>query len=283
MNHIELELKAIKSLTWWRRLFHWKKSISIIDYVLNELKHIEKTKIDDRERTSETKAKLEATQERIVILEKLLTSEQNKNDERLENYTYSLEKIHKLQDILEKDRIAIQEKKMNALKEEFEVMRKTWKTHEEEVESEIKAICRKHDIEYFGQEDVPFKGKPDNTIVIGNRFVIFDAKSPANDDLDNFTNYVKKQAEAIKKYTKESTVSNDVFLVVPSNTLQVLKNFNYDIGTYRVHIVPTQSLEATIYLLKKIEEIYPSIICKVSLLTTTWWSRKRGPVGPLYY
>ncbi|MEZ4997303.1 MAG: hypothetical protein R2758_07535 [Bacteroidales bacterium] len=40
--------------------------------------------------------------------------------------------------------------------------------------------------------------KPDNTIEISGEYIIFDAKSPANDDLSNFPTYIKNQADNLE-------------------------------------------------------------------------------------
>jgi hypothetical protein len=202
----------------------------------------------------EEQAKRTAAQERIVLLEKMLTDLQSKDADRVERYTSSIEQINKLKDMLDKERQFLREEQERQSRQRFEYMKETWKRHEENVSAEIRTICKKYNIEYFGQSDVPFKGKPDNTILIGDLFTIYDAKSPANDDLENFPRYIKSQAESIKKYTKEAKVRNDIFLVVPDNTLSSLEEFTYDIGTYRAHVIPVQALEPIILNLKKIED-----------------------------
>jgi len=132
-------------------------------------------------------------------------------------------------------------------------MKETWKNHETVVEQEIKQICNKYTIEYFDKEKVPFKGKPDNSVKIANEFIIFDAKSPANDNLNNFPSYIKNQSETLKKYTKENEVKKDIFLVVPTNTISKLPNTFYDMSDYRVFVITIDSLEPIILSLQKIE------------------------------
>lgn len=131
-------------------------------------------------------------------------------------------------------------------------MKETWEKHQENVENAMKSICQKHIIEYLDQ--VPFKGKPDNTLKICDEFVIFDAKSPSAEDLSNFPAYIKSQTESVKKYIKEENVRRDIFLVVPSNTVHVIDAFSYNMGDYNVYIVTIDVLEPLILSLKKIEE-----------------------------
>jgi len=134
----------------------------------------------------------------------------------------------------------------------IEQMKQTWAKHQENTRSAIKMICQKHTIEYI--DKVPFKGSPDNTIKICDEFVIFDAKSPASDDLQNFPAYIKNQTDSVKKYVKEENVRKDVFLVVPSNTVQVIQQFSYNMADYTVYVVTLDVLEPLMLSLKKIED-----------------------------
>lgn len=136
--------------------------------------------------------------------------------------------------------------------ERIEGMKQTWAKHQENTKNAIKMICQKHTIEYV--DKVPFKGDPDNTLRICDEFVIFDAKSPAKDDLQNFPNYIKAQADAVKKYVKEESVRRDIFLVVPSNTIEVIQQFTYNMADYNVYVVTLDDLEPLILSLKKIED-----------------------------
>src|SRR6185295_7663084 len=123
---------------------------------------------------------------------------------------------------------------------------------EDNVRQKMKAICQKETIEYVDQ--VPFKGRPDNTISICDEYVIFDAKSPANDDLSNFFSYLKNQAEAAKKYIGQEKVRKDIYLVVPSNTVEVIKQFSFNMGSYNAYVITLDALEPVLLSLKKIEE-----------------------------
>ncbi|MFH1338385.1 MAG: hypothetical protein ABIH40_00845 [Candidatus Omnitrophota bacterium] len=134
----------------------------------------------------------------------------------------------------------------------IESMKETWAKHQECVKQVIKMICDKHTIEYV--EKVPFKGSPDNTIKLCDEYVIFDAKSPSSDDLQNFPNYIKQQTESVKKYIKEENVRKDIFLVIPFNTVQVISSFSYNMADYNVYIVTLDVLEPLILALKKIED-----------------------------
>ena len=130
-------------------------------------------------------------------------------------------------------------------------LKETWLNHEENVKLRIKAICNKHGVEYV--ESVPFKGRPDNTLKINSEFIIFDAKSPAGDDLSNFPTYVKNQAENASKYANEENVRREIFLVVPTNTLEILPSFEFRMGDYTTYVISMDALEPIILSLQKIE------------------------------
>jgi len=134
----------------------------------------------------------------------------------------------------------------------MESLKKNWQLHQQLVKDNIKRICQKSTIEYV--EKVPFKGNPDNTIMICDEYVVFDAKAPVKDDMDGFDGYVRSQAEGLQKYAKQEKVRKEMFLVIPSNTVDVIKEFSLNIADYDVFIVTVDALEPIILSLKKIEE-----------------------------
>lgn len=131
-------------------------------------------------------------------------------------------------------------------------LKETWSKHEDNVQQAIKRICQKYIVEYV--DKVPFKGSPDNTIKIADEFIIFDAKSPGSEDLGNFPTYIKVQTESVKKYIKEEAVKKDIFLVIPSDTVDVIDQFSFNMGDYNVYIITLDALEPIILSLKKLEE-----------------------------
>ena len=72
-----------------------------------------------------------------------------------------------------------EENEKEKAKQDLENQRRiSWQTHEDEVSSFILDKCLLYGIEYVGPEEFPNKLKPDNSILISERYVIFDAKSP---------------------------------------------------------------------------------------------------------
>ncbi len=200
------------------------------------------------------KAKRDDLIEKNTTNEKKLTGFEKLEKKKQDEYEHKVTELNSLKKQLDDDRIRLQQERQNEIKDKLEKMKLIWKVHEISVEEDIKLICNKYQIEYVEKEKVPFKGKPDNTIKICGQYIIFDAKSPASEDIENFSDYVKNQAEAVKKYVKEKDVKKDIFLVIPSNTLEVIKKFYYNMADYNVYVVSLDSLVPVILSLQKIED-----------------------------
>ena len=206
--------------------------------------------------------------ENTILKEKLSNIEQERNnlkneniflkkeeENRNETLRKSIESTNTLQENLTNEKERLNDLRVKETEDRLEKMKWTWGEHEKDVENHLKLICRNHVIKYISQEDFPHpRNKPDNSIEIMDQLIVFDAKSPANDDLSNFPKYIKLQTESLKKYAKHDDVKKDLFLVIPSNTLQVINKFTYNIGDYNVYIVTKDALEPIILSLKKIEE-----------------------------
>jgi len=220
---------------------------------------IANTKLSFLEQTKTEKTQL---QERLKLLETERNNLKNENiilhqEEENRNVTLrkAIESTNTLQQSLENEKQRINDDRVEEAQQELENMKQTWREHEKDVENHLQLICNNHIIKYISQEHFPHpRNKPDNAIEIMDQLIVFDAKSPGGDDLNNFPKYIKLQTESLKKYAKHEDVKKDLFLVIPSNTLHVIKQFNYNVGDYNVFIITKDSLEPIILSLKKIEE-----------------------------
>jgi myosin heavy subunit len=251
------DLQALKP-----ELEHAKEALQTANKEISELKasiaskdetirQTEKRNTELDKELSLLKQKVEQLASRQSELEQENTAFKESENNRITEHE---KKMTLLTGEIERIRNERQREKDDALREateKFEKMRQMWAKHQEETKKAIKMICQKHTIEYV--EKVPFKGSPDNTIKIADEFVVFDAKSPAKDDLQNFPNYIKNQADGVKKYVNEDSVRKEVFLVIPSNTTEVIKQFTYNMGDYIVYVVTLDALEPLILSLKRIE------------------------------
>ena len=206
--------------------------------------------------------------EKAKIDERLISVEQERNTLKSENIAFqkaeegrqkevtkSIESAITLQESLEAEKSRLNDERVQEKEDALEKMKLKWSDHEKDVQNYLQLICRNNVITYVSQEDFPHpRNKPDSSIEIMDQLIVFDAKSPANDDLSNFPKYIKNQTENLKKYAKHENVKNDLFLVIPSNTLEVIDQFHYNIGDYNVFIITKDALEPIVLSLKKIEE-----------------------------
>ena len=226
---------------------------------LNKQLEIAAAKVGGFEQIKIEKARLE---ERLEIIERerntlksetisFQKAEEGRQKEANKNFATAVT----LQLSLEKEKERLNDERVKEKEELLNKMKLKWSDHEKEVQNHLQLICRNNVIKYISQEDFPHpRNKPDNSIVIMEQLIVFDAKSPANDDLTNFPKYIKLQTESLKKYAKHEDVKNDLFLVIPSNTLDVINQFHYNIGDYNVYIITKDALEPIILSLKKIED-----------------------------
>jgi hypothetical protein len=198
------------------------------------------------------KNNLERSEQESKKIKEQLTQFQSLEDHRKGEYEKSMSLLNQIQQKIQKDREVEIETRNKIEIERIKRLKETWVAHEENVKGRIKAICNRHGIDYI--DKVPFKGSPDNTIKIKDEFIIFDAKSPASDDLSNFPSYIKNQTDSISKYVKEESVRRELFLVVPTNTLDALGQYEYKLPDYTVFVISIDSLEPIILSLKKIED-----------------------------
>ena len=202
--------------------------------------------------------------ENTQLKETVRQIQQNLNDTReecnkLKNEEETRKADHaKAMDTFQKWREQIQAERNREIEEKQETgilklknLKQTWSDHEAAVKTKMKMLCQKHTIEYVNE--FPHKGIPDNAVKLGDEYIIFDSKSPASDDLNNFPLYLKDQAERAKKYAKQDAVKKDVFFVVPSNTLEVIRQTVFSLGDYEVYVVSTDVLEPLLLCLQKIE------------------------------
>ena len=226
---------------------------------LNKQLEIAAAKVGGFEQIKIEKARLE---ERLEIIERerntlksetisFQKAEEGRQKEANKNFATAVT----LQLSLEKEKERLNDERVKEKEELLNKMKLKWSDHEKEVQNHLQLICRNNVIKYISQEDFPHpRNKPDNSIEIMEQLIVFDAKSPANDDLTNFPKYIKLQTESLKKYAKHEDVKNDLFLVIPSNTLDVINQFHYNIGDYNVYIITKDALEPIILSLKKIED-----------------------------
>lgn len=201
---------------------------------------------------SAVKQKLESRESELNYLREEVTKYKSAEEERKKQHEHSVNNLNVIVNRTQQERNKEKEEQHQREIDRLIRQKKTWSNHEENVKGRMKTICNRHGVEYL--DSVPFKGKPDNTLKINDEFVIFDAKSPLNEDLNNFPLYIRNQAESVSKYVKEEGVRREIFLVVPTNTLEELEQFEFRLSDYTVYVISTEALEPVILALRKIED-----------------------------
>ncbi|MBL7700041.1 MAG: hypothetical protein JNK79_17880 [Chitinophagaceae bacterium] len=266
-------LDQIRSISLWNRIFNWRSITGQLYTVMADLQRLSLGFDSYREKCLKSDSLLAAQNERLIVLERdrselsqhlkhanedlikyrdELISLKKDDQFRRTEHSNAMATLTRLQRDLLDDRKKESDEKARMEHDRLIRMKETWLNHQDNVRSAIKTICSKHAIEYV--EKVPFKGDPDNTLKICDEYVVFDAKSPAGDDLTNFPSYIKDQAEKAKKYCREEGARNEIFLVVPTNTLTRIKQFVFNLADYKVYVVSLDTLEPVILSLQKLEE-----------------------------
>ena len=271
--------EQVKTLTFWKRFFGWSK-VQALSYeayeefksLLSKLSQLSQEVIQaksdimiinkDKEHLNTTQT--QQTTEINVLTEKYNRLEQENSSLKKENiifkqteddhdskYKTDVATLGSIRKKIESDREKEIEKRQKVEIDRLNSLKETWAMHQEKVKETIKNICDRHTIEYVDR--VPFRGNPDNAIKICDEFVVFDAKSPASDDFSNFLGYIKMQTESVKKYIKEENVKKDIYLVIPSNTVDVISQFSFNMADYDVYVITIDALEPIILSLKKLE------------------------------
>ena len=275
-------IQQFNSFGFWKVLFGWR---SIKRWAIDSLLEIQlvvenaegqRFRIEKLERElNQSAIILEATENRVnelqrdqaIIIQQAadlrnqlkeaeikLSEERGKNERRENEHKTAMQSLQEMRNDFNEEKRNIQLVREQEIVARFNLQRTTWKTHEDEVKNRVRQVCKKHCIEYV--DNPSLSGRPDNTIKICSEYIVFDAKSPAGEDLGNFANYLKREAEDAKKYAKQNNVSSDIFFIIPSNTLEALPEnaLQYSFSSHSVFVLPAEVIEVVMLRLKKIEE-----------------------------
>jgi len=287
MDKLSLFFDRIKELSFWQRVFSWSP-IRNLSYEAYEQFKLAESKINSQQddldvrknKITRLETEKEGSEQEVQYLKNTILTKDNQinnltdklkesknqtdglrnkvsrfeatEETRQSNYENKITQLNEVRTGLVDDRTRLNDKRLKEKQDQFDRMKGQWTEHETAVEQKIKQLCQTHLINY--KEKVPFKGNPDNAIEICDEYIIFDAKSPANEDLTNFPKYIKAQTDNVKKYANQESVRKDIFLVIPSNTIETISQLTYNMGDYNVYVITIDSLEPIILSLKKIEE-----------------------------
>mgnify|MGYP001262839879 FL=1 len=244
-------LEKINNYGFFQRLFAWKllkKDSTKLDSKLEDLQDI----ISDLRQKFNSHDDLNNVKIENDNLKKEITTYENTIDGEKKKLADAQNKYHNMIASQEKR----QEKKEKEAKDKHdqeEADRKvSWQTHESEVSAFIQSECMKYDIQYIGPQDFPDRKKPDNSIIIDERYVIFDAKSPGDSqDSASFIRDLNQKAKDQEKYTKMPNVKKDIYLVVPSNLYPDIKKRHYPLGKFEAWIITMEQISVILAHYKK--------------------------------
>lgn len=256
----KIDLKILEEKD--NKIVYTEKEIVLKETKLNNLEReiavlIAKTESFEKIKTEKTQIeeRLKQIENERNFLKNDNIKYQKSEESRQKETTKSIAATITLQESLEKEKERLNDERVQEKESYLNEMKLTWSKHEKDVQNHLQSICKNNIIKYISQEEFPHdRNKPDNSIEILDQLIVFDAKSPANEDLSNFPKYIKNQTENLKKYAKHEDVKNDLFLVIPSNTLEVIDQFHYNLGDYNVFVITKDALEPIILSLKKIED-----------------------------
>ncbi len=208
----------------------------------------------ETQKYAELKAEFDEKSIELSSVKELLAAEESVKEERTAEYERRVEKLNTLVEQMEADHAKAEERILSEVAEREERLSTAWQRHEKDVSESMKSIAKKHDFIRCDKDEYPNPGTPDNVFLIGGMYTVFDAKSPKNpEELSNFPQYLKAQAEGMKKYCKHENVRKDAFLVVPASTLEVLTTFMYDLAEYTVYVITPESMLPILQMLRTIE------------------------------
>lgn len=208
----------------------------------------------ETQKYAELKAEFDEKSIELSSVKELLAAEESVKEERTAEYERRVEKLNTLVEQMEADHAKAEERILSDVAEREERLSTAWQRHEKDVSESMKSIAKKHDFIRCDEDEYPNQGTPDNVFLIGGMYTVFDAKSPKNpEELSNFPQYLKAQAEGMKKYCKHENVRKDAFLVVPASTLEVLTTFMYDLAEYTVYVITPESMLPILQMLRTIE------------------------------
>jgi hypothetical protein len=261
--HSELQLskinvvqqaKEVEELRQTRDAFNIKITELVADMAANEqtIQNCRKNFYELEKEYLGLKKEFQFCQHQIEELKRQNTQLNINETNRRQEYEKGLATLANVQHEVKTSREKEIEERHRAQLHHIESLKHTWSNHQSSVKQAIKSICSRHTIDYI--DNVPFKGDPDNTLRICDEYIIFDAKSPQGEDLNNFPKYLKVQAESAKKYATIENVKKWIFMVVPSNSLQCIDTYIYHLADYEVFVISVDALEPVILSLKKIED-----------------------------
>jgi len=273
-------LQELQALSWWGRLFGWSRirrmlldastewesnqtsmarMTAELQVLQNDLMQAQQAvkmaeaRAGDLHRDKERlDLELGSSRREVQRLGSELAGLTQVDQQRRTELQNNLTSLAQLKDRIAEERLQEHQARQEELERKQQRLRQTWQTHQVNVSNKIRQIAEKYTLQVVDR--FPLKGEPDNVLMLCEQYVVLDAKSPGGEDLANFGTYLKTQAEAAVKYTKQEGVFGQLYFVVPSNTLESLPQTVFRFIEYTVYVIPVEALEPVILSLVKVDE-----------------------------
>ena len=241
----------INNYGFFQRLFAWKilknesNELKIkLDDLSDDINNIQ-SNLKDFKKLEKVEEERDDLKEQVIGYQNTIEDKKKNLTDKMNNYDSMITRHEKRQDK------KVEEEKYKH--EQLEADRKvSWQTHESDVSAFIQSECMKYDIQYVGPQDFPDRKKPDNSILIDDRYIIFDAKSPRDSqDSASFIRDLTQKAKDQEKYTKMPNVKKDIYLVVPSNLYPDIKKRHYPLGKFEAWIITMEQISVILAHYKK--------------------------------
>ncbi|HWB94476.1 MAG TPA: hypothetical protein VG605_21625 [Puia sp.] len=182
-TNIDKLLDNIRRINLWQRLFGWARIKDQLIAATADLELLKATAGSIQEKASALSHNIDLLTQRnehlnseINRLNEANAHYRSQDDKRRLEHTEQMATLKQFQDRIYTEREKEKADRHQAELARIEQLKLTWYHHQEHVKQTLKALCNKHTIQYV--DTVPFRGEPDNTVMICDEFIVFDAKSP---------------------------------------------------------------------------------------------------------
>ncbi|MAE68642.1 hypothetical protein CL635_02435 [bacterium] len=186
-----------------------------------------------------------------------VTKFEAENEQKQKRHEDMATKLEEAKSTLEDEKVRIRREDEERQQKLIEDRDRMWNDHEQDVVALLGGLTKKEHCEFtsYSNTNLPegFSGslKPDFMISFLEQYIIFDAKVSRSQDLQNYMKEsVKKTAAKIKGNQK---IYSTVFLVVPTDAVQSLKQVSFYEEGFTFYVVSPEALEPILASLKRME------------------------------
>lgn len=192
-------------------------------------------------------------------LKKKVTQFESEREQRHRDQEKLLTDTKEIQKSLEDEKLRVRREDEERAEQVLADKTRIWNDHENTVVATVQRVALKPEFgfEVFGNNNLPSDWintgfKPDVLVSFLGQYIIFDAKfSDQKSPSQYFRDQVKKTAQKAKD---NPLIYPVIFLVVPSNRLDEIKETSFVEDQYSFYVVPCEAIEPILANFKRIRE-----------------------------